>query len=297
MTSAGIHWLTGGTYLPEDDVLEMVHRLTDGGDFEVLGPKWFYGTRYRTVEGIEVLMDPMNPAEMPPVVVNVPGAGCDFLGAGALRELASILKPSRVDFAWDEVPFSVGDVVGWIEGGQMRTRFRAAKAFPTLMGNEGDGVQLGTRNGTAEVVVYDRRGPVRLEMRLRGERAAAAYEVLAAPVASWSVSFVALLRGLVDFVDRSTASRGDRCPLLSSWESFVSGAERVVVALRGAVAPSFDRARNWTRRQVARTLYMLDRAGVGVRELLREGRGRMRDADWITLHGWQHEAPALTPTA
>lgn len=290
--SAGVHWLTGTTYLEDIDVLDVVHEVTGGADFVVIeGSKWAYGKRYRTVEGIEVLVDPSQPENMPPVCVNVPGAGCEFLGAERLRELASILKPTRIDFAWDGVPFAVEDVAGWIDSRDMRTRFRSSRKYSTLMGDGGGGVSLGSKSSTGEVVVYDRRGPVRLEMRLRGERAELAYEMLMAPAGAWSEMFLGVLRGLVDFVDRSGTSRADRAPLLPLWGKFVAGATRAVVALTGSAVPSLDRVTAWIEHQVAKRLHMLAAAGVSIGELLALGKSRMRKSDRVMLAGWCALAP------
>lgn len=299
MTSAAVHWLTGTTHLDVGDVLDLVHEVTDGADFVVKPGRWMYGKRYVTVEGIEVLAepDPRAANDMPPVCVNVPGSGCELLGAERLRRLAAVIEPTRIDFAWDGVPFTVQDVAGWVRDGSMRTRIRSARVIEGVMGPDGNTVSLGSRQSTAEVVVYDRRGPVRLELRLRKERAAAAYDVLMAPPTAWSGHFAALLRGLVDFCDRSQASRADRAPLLPSWETFVGAAHRVVVALAGKVAPSLDRAAAWLYQQVSRTLHMAVSAGVDVRDVLREGRRRMTAEQEVRMRGWLNAPPGWTPTA
>lgn len=287
MTSGGIHWLTGTSHLPVEDVLDLLYELTGGAEFLVVdGWKWAYRKRYRTVEGIEVLTEPNAPDTMPPVCVNVPGAGCEFLGAQALQHLARILKPTRVDFAWDGVPFSVEQATSWVEAGQTRTRIRSASRHGTIMGDGGSSLTLGSRTSTAEIVVYDRRGPVRLELRLRGERAEAAYGLLNADISSWSVEFCGILRGLIDFVDRSGTSRADRAPLLPSWEQFVAGCERVVVALTGRVVATLERTVEWLNHQVAKRVYMAQQAGLNLSDLLDRGRRRMRRTDRVLLSGW-----------
>lgn len=292
MTTGAIHWLTGTTHLPEEDVLDLVHELTGGAEFLVVdGWKWAYQKRYRTVEGIEVLTEPSSPETMPPICVNVPGAGCEFLGAQALQQLSSVLKPTRVDFAWDGVPFSVEEATGWVEAGHTRTRIRSASKHGTLLGNGGSSLSLGSRTSTAEVVVYDRRGPVRLELRLRGERAESAYQVLTADASSWSVAFCGILRGLIDFVDRSATSRADRAPLLPSWENFIAGCERVVVELTGRIVASLDRTVEWLNHQVSKRVYMAHAAGLNLAELLDRGRRRMRRTDRVLLAGWMAGTP------
>jgi DNA relaxase NicK len=289
---AALHWLTGTTYLDETDVLDVIHEATGGCEFLVIeGSKWAYRKRYKTVEGIEVMVEPSQPDTMPPVCVNVPGTACEFLGADRLQQVASILKPTRVDFAWDAVPFSVEQLGAWVDQGDMRSRFRSASMHETIMGKGGETVTLGSRESTAQIAVYDRRGPVRLEMRLRGERAELVFDVLMSSPVEWASSFLGVLRGLVDFVDRSHTSRADRAPLLPLWESFIEGAERCVVALAGTVAPSLERVRSWVEHQVAKRLYMLDEAGIKVTDFLKLGRSRMRRSDRVMLTGWRALSP------
>lgn len=280
--TAQVHWLTGTTDLDEDSVLSLVDEITGGYGFEVMtAGKWLYRRRVRTVEGVEVLSDPYSPETMPAVCVNVPGESCDSLGASALRRLASVLKLTRVDFAWDGPGFTVSDVRGWVESRQMRTRARGGREIrPLLEGVGGQTVDLGSRNSSWQLVVYDRRGPVRVEMRLRGVRAAQASDLLAQDPSRWSGSFLAVLRGLVDFVDRSGDVRGDRAPLLPSWERFVRGASRVVVRITEGVSATLERAGGWLRTQVGPTLWAWAQAGGDVHALLSQGEraasGRVR---------------------
>lgn len=287
--SAAVHWLTGTTDLDVETVLSVVAAVCGGVEFEVKPGKFLYRTRYRTVEGVAVLCDPHDAETMPAVCVEVPGAACEFLGASKLQTIAAMLKLTRVDFAWDGAPFAVSDVRSWIEGRDMRSRLSKATAHETLgarrPGKDGDSVTLGTR-GSAQLCVYDRRGPVRAELRLYGDRAAKAGEVLARSPEAWSLAFLGLLRGLVDFVDRSYAVRAEDCPLKAAWSAFVWGAGRVVVKLAGAAAPSKERATAWVMTQVARTLHMLTEANVRIDAVLARGKASMRPSDVVRLAAW-----------
>lgn len=294
--SAAVHWLRGTTVQNEETVLSALSDICGGLSFEVLpSGKYLYARRLRSVEGLTVLTEPHDPVAMPAVCVEVPGAACEFLGAAKLQRVAALLSLTRVDFAWDGVPFTVADARGWVQGAQMRTRLGRATAHEQLgfrrPGKDGDTVTLGSRT-SAQLVVYDRRGPVRAEMRLYGERAAsgAVAELLAAPVASWSEGFVGLLRGVVDFVDRTEAVRAEDCSLLPQWAAFVAAVPRVVVKLAGNAAPSLERATEWVRSQVVKTLFMLSEAGVSVEDLVRKGKGRMRAVDRLRLRAWQGAA-------
>lgn len=288
--SAAVHWLRGTSDVDEDSMLEALSAICGGLSFEVVpGARYQYGRRVRSVEGLTVYSDPWDARSMPAVCVEVPGAACEFLGAEKLRAIAELLELTRVDFAWDGVPFEVADARSWVESRNMRSRLSKASAHESLgprrRGRDGDTVTLGSRE-SAQLVVYDRRGPVRAEFRLYKVRAGLAGPVLARPVSEWSRAFLSLLRGVVDFVDRSEAVRAEDCSLLGKWARFVAGAARVVVRLAGAAAPSLVRAREWVMSQVAKTLYMLTEAGLDVGEVVRRGRGRMRQSDELRLGAW-----------
>lgn len=271
-TDARVHWFTGVSELPLDDVLDLVNDAAGGYGFEVKGSKWMYERRFVSAEGLEVLAEPMQPG-MPPVCVNAPGAACDWLGALGVQRVASICKPTHVDFAWDDVPFSVAEFGEALEVGNVRTRARVAERFGPIWTGRGRGntVRLGTNGASWMLRVYDRRGPVRAELRLMGDRAAAMYDVLMGDPGEWSRAFLGTLRGLVELVDRSQSTRADRAPLLPSWERFVDGAQRLVVRLGSRVSQSFERASDWLSRQVAATLWAYRKAGGSVGQLLRHG--------------------------
>lgn len=295
--SAAVHWLRGTTVQDEETVLSAISTICGGLTFEVLpSGRYMYGRRVRSVEGLTVLSEPHDPSTMPAVCVEVPGAACEFLGAGKLQQIAGLLSLTRVDVAWDGAPFTVADAREWVSSGSMRTRLGRATGHDQLgyvrPGKDGNTVTLGSRHGTAQLVVYDRRGPVRAELRLYGQRAASegVAEILAGPVGAWSAGFLGLLRGVVDFVDRTQAIRAADCPLLAPWAAFVGEAARVVVALAGNAAPSLERARAWVMTQVSKTLYMLAVAGVGVDKALKWGEERMTDTDWMRVHAWQQSA-------
>lgn len=294
--TAAVHWLSGTSYLDEDEMAAFIDDLVPGHGFEV-SDRGLNGYRRRLVgpEGLLVLSDPAVEG-MPPVCVVARGAACEFLGAERVRALVSVLKPTRVDFAWDGAPFTVAEVTSWIESGNMRTRARKAQGHRPLLEDPdaGETAELGTHSSTWMLDVYDRRGPVRAELRLKGERAAAAYSVLQQDPATWSSAFMGILRGLVDFVDRSHAQRAEDCPTLPSWDAFVAGAQRVVVRLAGNVAPSFERARDWVIHQVSPTLVALVAAGLPLREVMHEGRRRTRQKHRAMAATWRVGAlPAL----
>lgn len=272
-----VHWLTGTTHLPEADVLDLVSRLLNGADFVVLP----YGiNRYRrsvvTVGGLRVLTEPADPATMPPICVVAPGEACEALGLVGVQELASILKPTRVDLAFDGAPFSPRELLGWVEAGDYRCRSKSWSWHRSRGAREGQTLQLGSRASSWHLCAYDERGWTRMELRLSGERAEQAYSALVGTPEALRSAALGWLREFVDFVDRSADRNVSRCPLLPEWGAFVAGIERLAMHLSGTTAPLLDRTVSWLREQVAPSLAMVELAGVNVRQLVAGGRERLR---------------------
>jgi hypothetical protein len=273
--SFSIHWLTGTTYLPEDDVLGMLSQLLDGSDYVILD----YGVnRYRktylTLGGIKVLVNPGDPDTMPPVCVIVPGQGCEILGTSKLQELAKILKPTRVDFAFDGAPFTPGELLEHFEAGNVRTRVRR-DAFEWCRNKKGTTLYLGSRASTWHMCAYDERGWTRLELRLTGERAEKTYQALTGDTEQLKFTALGWLREFCDFVDRSREANASRAPLLPTWQTFVEGIERVSMRLAGNVAPTIERVVQWIEHQVSATLATYCKLGHSVQTLLGMGNKRM----------------------
>lgn len=282
-----VHWLQGTTYLPEEDVLDVVHQLTEGGDFVATKGRDFYAKGYRTVGNITVYVEPLDPATMPPVYVQVPGQGCEFLGLSKVQKLAEIIRPSRVDLAFDGAPFTPEQASEWTRQGNIRCRARNRQFVDDLSEvPEGNTLQLGSRASTRQLVMYDRRGFTRVELRLKGDRAELAYEALTGPAEALRLTALGWLQDFVDFVDTAKDSNVSRAPRLPLWEAFVSGAVRVRMALEGAPELTLERAVEWVRHQVAPTLAMLEAAGHDlVASFVRPARARLRGRHAAILAG------------
>jgi hypothetical protein len=128
------------------------------------------------------------------------------------------------------------------------------------------------------VRVYDRRGPTRVELELKAERAVLLWRsLLGVDVEGWSAAGLAELRAFVDFRDRSTGVRPDYCKLLPWWAAFVEGAERRAVCIPRE-RQTLERAVSWLRLTVSPTLALAnDVLGPDfVRGMLEVGRERYR---------------------
>lgn len=279
-----VHWLRGGMFEPLDDVLERVQAVTGGGYAE--SHDWgrnFYRRHHEFVAGLRVYFDPSQD-NMPPVMVDAPGAACELVGLEGLRLLFCNSDLSRVDLAWDGVAFTPREAAGWVRDGNVRCKSKRRKFIEDLGEGDGETLELGSRASERFLRVYDRRGPTRVELELKGEHARGAMSVLLAELEELPELALGVLRDFVDFVDASQDANVSRAPLLPSWESFVGAVDRIRLVVRGRVVPTIERVLEWVERQVAPTLAVYDRLGYSVPELLRLGRSRWRHRHRSMLH-------------
>ena len=126
--------------------------------------------------------------------------------------------------------------------------------------------------------IYNRRGPTRIELESRGDRACAVVRrLLEAETVEWPGVGLGILRGVVDFVNRS-GGRPDE--LLEWWRNFVGSTERE--RLRGVAhrrsEPTIGGYVDGFFQQRGRTLLAvirgLEQAGVSPAEVLRYLRDR-----------------------
>jgi hypothetical protein len=155
------------------------------------------------------------------------------LGSG-VPAVGRVFRITRIDWAFDGVPFSVMDCcnAGHKDVRNLRSPVRRGTAHFALgvpvPGEDGDTFEWGSRKSNRRVRAYDRRGPVRLEMEWRREKAdLLARDLLALPVDQWATRAMGHLRDFIDFVDRSADVNVSRAPLLPWWAAFVDGVARV----------------------------------------------------------------------
>lgn len=273
-----LDWLTGTGAGDAGEVVEFVQRLMgEGAEVESVQGRWRFAKRVRVGGLVEVMSGPMQ-AGMPDWCVNASGEACQWLGFHRLQALvARSDRLTRVDAAWDGVPFTVAEAGEAFASGNVRTRAREATGQGPLgpKGRNGNTVTIGSRQSGRQVCIYDRRGPVRFEFRARRAHAQALRELLLAPVDEVGPAMLGTVRAYVEFVEAESDVNVSRRSLLSWWASFVEGVEVVRVVVDRA-ATSVQRRIRWLRESVAPTMAALVAAGLSLDELVMSGRVRWR---------------------
>jgi hypothetical protein len=171
------------------------------------------------------------------VSVEVTGEGCTDLGNEGLSLLHADLahrcrvRCSRVDMAWDGVPFTPLQALQAVKRGDINSRSVTADPGdpPTWGWQESSSctLYLGRRKSERLARVYDLRGPTRYEIELKGQHAASAMAFLCGSNPDgWGRIVMSSVRELCDFIDGRADDRPSRCPLLPWWASFVGAVER-----------------------------------------------------------------------
>lgn len=271
---AGVHWFAGTTRRPHLEVLEAVSEVVAAPVVEhSRGAKGGYRCS-ASVGGVLVAWGP----DRDDVLVTVPGSVCEVIGTLGLVALSAGLDldpTSRLDLAWDAHGFSPADVRREWEAGQVVTRAHR-DSWRWDENAEGSTFYMGSRTSERFVRVYDRRGPTRVELELKEQRAVLLWrQLLEAAEDDWSASAMAELRAFVDFRDRSTSDNPRDAELLDWWAEFTEGAQRraVVIPREGVTLDKLD---HWLRRTVAPTLALVvDAFGPDlIRDLLTTGRDK-----------------------
>jgi len=226
-----------------------------------------YRSAYQAVElpGLMVLCDPGDPDNMPPICLVVPGESCEALGWQGLQALSAPFKPTRVDLAFDDFPFSPSEVKALILNGSVRTRAQrhTVKYYEdfakTDEGNlePSQTVSLGSRGSSAFFRCYNSRGFNRGELELKGERAVAAYELLQSPLDLAREMAISFMRGFVDFVDPDSDSNKSRQECLLRWMVWFRWVARSKFQLPPRPAQTLERVWTWFERQLSPILGVL----------------------------------------
>lgn len=175
------------------------------------------------------------------VCLEVKGEGCTFFGDKALRGLLTYLtaqgiekRGKRFDPCWDHVRFDPATMYDAIRAENINSRCFDAKGRDIWENAEGRTCYLRKQSGekTQMARLYDRRGFNRFEFQFQGAWAdLLCREFEEYPVEHWSRRALVLVRGSVDFVDRKSNERVDRCALLPWWAEFVGAVQKERVAL------------------------------------------------------------------
>lgn len=264
-----IHWFTGVAYLSPEDTFNHVHDITGASFVALPYGRQGYRSAYQAVElpSLTVLCDPGDPDNMPPVCIVVKGEDCEALGWQRLQALSAPFKPTRVDLAFDDFPFSPDEFKSHVLNGSVRTRAHRR----TLdyhedwdkyeeLGHPGQTSSLGGRGSSQFFRCYNSRGFDRGELELKGSLAEAAYELLQAPIDQARETALSFLRRFIDFVDTSTSTNKKRQWLLPAWAVWLDGISKAVVDLPPRPVQVLDRVWSWAKKQLAPSLALLQTA-------------------------------------
>ncbi len=249
---AGLHWFSGTTRLPVSDVLKLLpgHLLAPIVTHE-RGARGGYAHSASCGGAVVAWGD-----DRPDVLVTMPGAVCEVLGVPGVVAVATDLElepTSRMDLAWDAHGFTPADCRAAARSGDVVARVQFSQRKSSRWMEDGAGAAtyyMGARTSSRMVRVYDRRGPTRVELEVKGERAVLLWRALLSTAEEgWSACGLAELRGFVDFRDRSSGKRPDYCPLLPWWSEFVQGAERKAICIPRE-RQTLGRAVEWLRGSV-----------------------------------------------
>lgn len=258
-----------------------------------------YRTVYQLPHGVKLYCDPISDTYGDHLHIEIPGKVLDAAGVRAIKTLYGMLdgyfpgqwKHTRLDLAWDGVPFTPRQVLDAIVAGDVRTRAKREQVKwieSPLNEQEGRTCYLGSRKSERFLRVYDKRGPTRLELELKDKRAALVGRLLAdAPLSEWSELALSHLRDFVDLVDHQAGENISRAPLLNWWADFVGRAQAARLKIVRNTLETIKQVKDWVRHAVAPTLALLLQASGGdLDELLdisREGKARWRKRHHVLL--------------
>lgn len=281
-----------------DDVIEVVARFVGESVEHLPHGRHGYADGY-AVGPVRVFHHPGH--ESMGVCVEVEGAGCEVLGTRRVSDLAVRLglRVSRVDLAVDGCPFTPSELRREWFAGNVRTRVKVpdaarleARGLSIRPGLEdvrmhkwhesptGTTFYMGSRASEQFARVYDQRGPVRFELELKGDTAAAAAPMVWEAVAAGNLGPVALglIRRFVDFVVSDSSCHASRRELSGFWARFVEGVERATLSLGEVTERTLDEVWEWLEHQAGPALALVATAGriEALKELARRGRRRWK---------------------
>jgi DNA relaxase NicK len=238
-----------------------------------------YETIYLLPLGIRLYAEPRNASHGDHMSIEIKGEALAAAGMQAVKDwftfLADRFPPSlplrskadlgwyltRLDLAFDGVPFTPRMAFDAALRDDVRTwakRESLAWHDTPLDPEQGSTCTLGARSSERFLRIYDKRGPTRLELELKKDRASnVGFRLAELPLNQWAGESLTHVRDYIDFVDHSTDSNARRCPLLPWWSAFVGQAEKAGMTLGRQVVQTLERTWSWVERQVAKSLAVL----------------------------------------
>lgn len=136
-------------------------------------------------------------------------------------------QSTRIDIAFDGVPFSPAACrEAWLAG-NIRTRSHP-DSYDWRSNAEGDTFYAGKRVSGRYLRVYNRRGPVRLEIELKKKYAMPfVSNLMEDGFVTLRDASLGVLRDMVDFIDLDSNKNKSRATLLPWWQALVGEADRI----------------------------------------------------------------------
>lgn len=196
----------------------------------------------------------------------LPGKACEAIPDKLIQEFIVTTdrfekaKFTRLDLAWDGVAFEPHTVKEAVDNKQLRSYARRSSMqyiiHPYEERENGQlgtsAVRLGSNQSSRLLRVYDKHGPVRVELQARDKRAdLIARDVLRHLPTQWFDPALGHLRDYVDFLDPETKE------LLPWWSSFVHNQDRAMKVVSDAREVELNRLIEWVDNQVSPTLSVL----------------------------------------
>lgn len=204
--------------------------------------------------------------------IELPGKACACIPPDTFRALMQYLetkekveitkfKVKRLDFAFDHVPFTPEMFEQAIQENRVRslTQRESLKVIDSPFRRREDEsgigcktVYFGSPSSTRKVRVYNKRGPVRLELELRDIRADYVARVVLTHEKDWLTAAIAHVRDFIDiYVDE------ERTALAGWWQEFIDDVSRAYATVYSSKEISKERIKAWFENQVAVWLFVL----------------------------------------
>ena len=186
----GIHWLSFVVHDARSRALLLYNLFFKDlfGELQRHGARWsrFSGGLVRACLSFKVYLTPSH-GEEEYFHFEIPGQACEQIHWQILQGVDNVLRNnypgryhySRLDFAFDDLPFTPQDVENAIRTGKVRSSAKrdtlTISKMPFERQENGElgthTVNLGSRQSERMIRVYNRRGFTRLEMELKDKRA------------------------------------------------------------------------------------------------------------------------------
>lgn len=216
------------------------------------------------------------------IYVEVPGDGCEFCGSASLLQMLGVLpcRMRRIDFAIDGLLGPDGKRLcpGWVfetltrrpESVRTAANLSSRESVVYTRNVENQTCYLGSAQSERRVRFYDKRGPTRCEIQVRGDRAEGLGEKLRCmPPGDLPAFGLGVIRDFVDFIEPGDPSQIEgqerwkgECELASWWAAMVGRVARIKLTI-ARPEPHIERAWKWAKQAWAATYFTFIKASGG----------------------------------